>query len=380
MKDKSVTYGTAKKVLLVIVCILLVGLLAVLFKYNDKRNSALIKNNQKIAQRVSEENKKETDKLEAEKAAIKAKKEKLLKKVPGIVCWGDGLTSGFGSNGTDYPSVLEALLKEEGTELPVKNLGVVAEDTKTILARAGAYKVVLKEGITVPAGKKPIEIKMEAENGETINIVRTGNKGFKFATIGEVEGSISVDQPTLTSDNYKSDNFKHFFTRNEVGSVVKIPKGTQVINSGSYQFADYLPILFIGENGGWDNDPQTLISQQEEMLKTFDKNADNFIIIGLVSGDSDSRKDLDKALKDKWGKHFLNIREYLTDKKNLEKAKVKLSDESLKRIEKGEIPKELISSDKRMNVEIHLNGTAQNMIGEAVYKKLSELKYLEVDK
>lgn len=379
MKDKSITYGRAKKALLIIACILLVGLLAVLLKFNDRKNSALIKNNEKIAQRVSEENRIESEKNEAERAAVKEKQEKLFKKVPGIVCWGDGLTSGFGANGTDYPSVLETLLKNEGTELPVKNLGVVAEDTKTILARAGAYKVVLKEGITIPAGKKPVEIKMEAENGEKINLVRTGNKGFRFVTIGEVEGSVSVDQPTLTSDNYKSDNFKHYFTRNDAGSVVKIPKGTQVVNSGSYQFEDYIPILFIGENGGWDDDPQTLISQQEEMLKTFDKNADNFIIIGLVSGNSKSRKDLDSALKDKWGKRFLNIREYLTDKKNLENAKIKLSEEDLKRIDNGEIPKALISTDNRMNVEIHLNANGQTMIGEAVYKKLSDLKYLKVD-
>lgn len=379
MKDKSITYGRAKKALLIIACILLVGLLAVLLKFNDRKHSALIKNNEKIAQRVSEENRIETENNEAERAAVKEKQEKLLKKVPGIVCWGDGLTSGFGANGTDYPSVLETLLKNEGMELSVKNLGVVAEDTKTILARAGAYKVVLKEGITIPAGKKPVEVKMEAENGEKINLVRTGNKGFRFVTIGEVEGSISVDQPTLTSDNYKSDNFKHYFTRNDAGSIVKIPKGTQIVNSGSYQFEDYIPILFIGENGGWDDDPQTLISQQEEMLKTFDKNADNFIIIGLVSGSSKSRKDLDSALKDKWDKHFLNIREYLTDKKNLENAKIKLSEEDLKRIDNGEIPKALISADNRMNVEIHLNASGQTMIGEAVYKKLSDLKYLKVD-
>lgn len=379
MKDKGLIYGRAKRVLLAIVCVLLVGVLVVLFKYNDKKNSALIKNNEKVAQRVSEEYRIENEKREAEQAAAKAKKEKLLKKVPGIVCWGDGLTSGFGTNGTDYPTVLEALLKSDGTEVPVVDMGVVAEDTKTIMARAGAYKVVLEEGITIPTDQKPVEIKMGAENGEKINLVRTGNKGFKLVTIGGVEGIVSVEQPSVNSDNYKSDDYKHFFTRNEPGGIVRVKKGTQIVNGGSYWFVDYIPILFMGENGGWDDNPQTLIGQQEEMLKTFDKNADNFIIIGLVSGTSESRKDLDSALKDKWGKHFLNIREYLTDKKNLENAKIKLSEEDLKRIDNGEIPKALISADNRMNVEIHLNASGQTMIGEAVYKKLSDLKYLKVD-
>ena len=85
--------------------------------------------------------------------------EKINEVLPGIVCWGDSLTSGPGRNAMSYPTALQNYIddsisvmcpeaKELGISIPVVNMGVGGEDTNTILGRNGAVPFITSSAFT----------------------------------------------------------------------------------------------------------------------------------------------------------------------------------------------------------------------------------------
>lgn len=78
--------------------------------------------------------------------------------VPGIVCWGDSLTYGYGGNGESYPGTLQRLIDERLISgIPVVNNGVCVEQTYTIMARAGVWPMMV-DSFVMPSGITPVEI------------------------------------------------------------------------------------------------------------------------------------------------------------------------------------------------------------------------------
>jgi len=281
--------------------------------------------------------------------------------VPGIVCWGDSLTFGTGGDGTSYPSVLEEKLRENRIYISVVNMGIGGENTVTIAGRAGAIPFKLKE-FTIPADLIPVEIFYQEEEGKEIRPFVQGEAGINPCVIHGVRGSMSGEK---TQDGV----MHYYFTRSEQGDAVYVEEGTEVETWAASQFSDFIYVVFMGENHGW-NSIQDLIEQQQAILSMQEKYAGNYIVVGLPTGTREERQELEEALYETYGDRFLNIREYLSTQ-GIYDAGIKPSEEDLVRMEEGRIPVSLLADD------IHFNAEGYRLIGEFMYERMVQLGYFE---
>ncbi len=102
--------------------------------------------------------------------------------------------------------------------------------------------------------------------------------------------------------------------------------------------ADCIPIIFMGYYGGWNHDPNELATQQEHILKTF-SDQEKFIVVGTrpLDGSVDSAS-LDAVLSQKWGEHYISLA--------------------------------AVTANPASTYE------AQEAMAQAIYEKMTELKYI----
>lgn len=281
--------------------------------------------------------------------------------IPGIVCWGDSLTFGSGGDGVSYPFVLEERLHKDRFYIDVVNMGIGGENTVTIAARAGAIPFRLME-FTIPAETVPVEIFYLEDEGKPIRPFEQGNSGINPCIINGVKGSMSGEKTEEGIMHY-------FFTRSEQGEAVHVEEGTEVETWAASRFPDYIYVVFMGENHGW-NDIQDLIEQQQAILSMQKKYAGNYIVVGLPTGTREERQELEAALYETYGDKFLNIREYLSTQ-GIYDAGIKPSDEDLARMEEGLIPTSLLDD------HIHFNADGYRLIGNFMYERMKKLGYFD---
>lgn len=282
--------------------------------------------------------------------------------VPGIVCWGDSLTYGSGGNGVSYPFVLEERLRKDRFYISVVNMGIGGENTVTIAGRAGAIPFRVKE-FTIPADTVPVEIFYQEEEGKVIRPFEQGDSGINPCVINGVNGRMYGEK---TEDKI----MHYFFIRSEQGDPVHVEEGAEVETWAASQFSDFIYVVFMGENHGWNSIPD-LIGQQQEILSMQEKYAGNYIVVGLPTGSREERRELEEALYEAYGDRFLNIREYLSTQ-GIYDAKISPSEEDLARMEEGRIPASLLVDD------IHFNAKGYRLIGDFMYERMKKLGYFDV--
>ena len=97
-----------------------------------------------------------------------------------------------------------------------------------------------------------------------------------------------------------------------------------------------IPVISMGYNGGYNNDVQELIAQQELILNTYDQK-DRYLILGFYPNGWTDPAGYDQAMQERWGEHYVSLNSTLS-----------VSD---------------------------FSDTQRQEIADAVYKKLVELKY-----
>lgn len=306
--------------------------------------------------------------------------------MPGIVCWGDSLTSGMGGQKTNYPTELEYSIgkkfsealniegkvnpdykylvtsKEYELSVNVDNMGAAGDTSDTILGRAGVVPFVISDEITIPEGRTRVSLKLESESGDSVAPLRYTSAGMESVTIAGVSGKIEISQSSPTSPNYV-----YYFTRNVEGSSVIVPEGTPVETSGSIAYKSHIPIVMIGATGGWDTSYE-LVKENMEMVKGYDK----YIILGIPTGTKASRGTLETLMKETFGDKYINLREYFcTDA--LTDAGITPTKEDLKNIEEGTVP----LSFRAAKDNDHLNDTGYQILANLVYERMEELGYFD---
>ncbi len=285
--------------------------------------------------------------------------------IQGIVCWGDSLTFGNGGDGTTYPQVLQALLEKNGCSVPeVVNMGVGGETSTEITARAGGLEILLSEDLTIPGECEPVQVFYEAADGSRISLLRHGDGGASQVSICGIEGKLSIQR-----DSYLAKECTYWFTRSLAGSTITVAAGTRLINAGSYLYQDYLPIIFMGQNGGWHT-PEELIAQQEAILDACGADRGQFLILGLTTADAADRRELERAMADRWGTHYLNLRKALCDTALIESLGLACTAEDLAMIDHGSVPGVLRADD------VHFNAAGYTLIATLVYERLVTLGYV----
>lgn len=275
--------------------------------------------------------------------------------IPGIVCWGDSLTAGAGGNGISYPSILQELIIKNIYNIPVENMGVGGEDTLTILGRTGS-KPMIVDAFTIPSDLSKVEIKFRTTP------LRQGDKGINPCVINDVEGYLTIEQ-----DSAISTNFKYYFQRSNNGTAVEVHNNTKIQTSASTLYKDYMPIIFIGQNGGYDSDDELI--EQIKLLVDYNNN-DMYLVLGLTSGTEASRKELETKMDNEFGKKYINLRNSLS-KSGVEDAGLIANAEDMMATVIGKVPPSLHVD------EVHLNDKGYTLIGNIVYNRMVELGYFD---
>lgn len=317
---------------------------------------------------------------------IEKKASSRLERLPGIICWGGSIMYGTYGKGKSIKKSIENHMMEDECYIPVVSRSVPRETTQTILARAGAVKVTV-DAFTIPQDCEAVDVTLITSDKSKITPLRYNARcdgGMRNVTIAGVEGYLEMDSETA-----KFEDPIYMFTRKEPGDEVKVKKGEQVISESMTEYKDYIPVICMGEDGEWNNDPKKLIEQQKAIINAGDSK-DKYVIIGLFSAtatEEDAKlnedeyqetllkrsQELDNAMQKQWGDHYVNIRECLCSDstlKKIEESGLEITDEDRENMKKGIVPDVLKSS------QYFLNGYAYDIIGDAVYDKMVKLGYL----
>jgi len=280
-----------------------------------------------------------------------------------ITCWGDSLTSMGG-----WTSHLSNL-----SNMTVYNGGTGGEDSRTILARQGG-DVMLVNNIIIPAETEPVIIanRNSAEGiktalGHSVTPLLQGSPHFNPCFIGDVKGVLR-----WTGSDHSDLTGKWEFTRLEPGAQFIIDKPTPIrTNFDINRNAPHLQIIFIGQNGGY-NDITELIFQHKLLIAH--SKAKYSIILGLSSGTAKQRSLYENAMRNEFGKYFISLREILSapiydfDENTivncygLFQAGLTPNPDDLDDIKVGKVPQQLLIDS------VHFTEATRIVIGNSIYK------------
>lgn len=280
-----------------------------------------------------------------------------------IECWGDSLTYGFNGDGVTYPGVLAEL---SGAE--VRNHGVSGETSLGIAGRQGGVPLQVNH-ITLPASGSFVlgdlyDSRVYSVYGEMERpMVRGGELSINPCTIAGVKGRID-----WTGADYTDKSGTFVFTRESAGEEVAITTPTTVVTSAMTDQSEDMLVIFIGENGGWEN-KEDLAGQIQAMVN-YSVCQGKYIVCGLTTGTAAERADLEGFMEATFGNKYINLRKYLTEE-GLRDAGITPTPLDLANLESGSVPDSLRSD------AIHGNSFYYKLVGEQIFHRMMEIGYFE---
>lgn len=321
----------------------------------------------------------------------------LAQYLPGIVCWGDSLTTGSSGN-VSYPHTLQKYLDVyicdiydlrysldtvEGLSLmdwddykisiPVINMGAGRENTATILGRSGVVPFVVSEDFVIPADIESVSLSIKSEAGEDVVPLIAGDGGVNPVTIAGVQGTL-----TRNAGSQKRSKAVYQFTRLEAGTEVSVEKGTKITTAASDAYKDYIHIVWLGTYEKYSN-PDELVRDTQLLLQRQDINTGRYLVVGPCTYNgtwsaSSSRimDSVDSAMLQAFGDQYINLRKYLIED-GLRDADLTATSQDKQRISKGEVPYSFRSNTTGAD----LNGVAYELLGKLVYERMDRLGYFD---
>ena len=320
-----------------------------------------------------------------------------------VVAIGDSLTAGTGSNtnkptsdtnsDVSYPAVLSRL-----TGIETINAGVGGEPSWMIEARQGGGNINVLP-FTIPSTKTAVRVYLSGgetnyyynasqkkwtyeENNLSYNIGISENSRTNPCYIDGVEGTLSRELISSgnadpeTGETVQTNTYAYYFTRNQEGEekVINTPKA--LITNLAKNYKNAIQIIWCGQNDaplhdgsyvtqiGCENRIQNMINHLEH---------DKYIIMDLPSGNNADTTERVITFTQKFGKHYLNIREFITKYgltivNNLG-ANITLSSQDSTDIGNGKIPS-CFRTDG-----VHGNYWYYQIVAKAVYEKGKDLGY-----
>ena len=297
-----------------------------------------------------------------------------------VACWGASITYGQGAANQDtdtYPAQLAAM-----TGFTVYNMGVGGETQTTIAARQGGLDIRLTSDVTIPAsGSVNIEFAAYDKDGTYAGVVTPRNAalaGWNPVTINGIEGNLSV---VVNNEVWPRVLKSATFTRTTPGEAVEAKTGDiMTVEAHKVNDAADITLICVSSNGGWSSDNLTASdSQHQDLIVLVDKmiaaakDPDKYLVVGLTTGESDAWTNTHKALANKYGDKFLNIKDYITSEQALIDSGITATDTDKEWIAKGHVPPSLINNPGTDNV--HLNSAGYAAMARDIYKRFVELGY-----
>lgn len=191
---------------------------------------------------------------------------------------------------------------------------------------------------------------------------------MESVTIGGIKGVITIEQ-----ESYVSAEWQYFFTREAAGNEQAVPAGTPVVTAGSENYLDFIPVIFMGQNGGYETVGELIAQQRSIINHQSPQRAEQFIIIGLHTDTAEHRAELEAAMTAEYGRQYINLREYMSTSA-LSDAQLEPTEEDLEYMADGMTPPSLLVD------KTHFNSIGYELIGAALYKRMEELGYFDAVK
>lgn len=322
----------------------------------------------------------------------------LAQYLPGVVCWGDSLTTGSSGN-VSYPHTLQKYLDVyiadiydlrysldtvEGLStmdwddykisIPVVNMGAGRENTATVLGRSGVVPFVVSADFVIPAGTESVTLEILSENGSSVTPLIAGDGGINPVTIAGVQGILSRG-----SNAEEWNKTFYAFTRLEAGEEVSVAKGTQITTAAADAYRDYVHIVWVGTYGEYTN-PEKLVSEVKTLLQRQNINTDRYLVIGpctyngkwIAASAVYTMDSLDSAMLQAFGDRYINLRKYLIED-GLRDAGITPTTQDKRSIANGSVPNSFRSNASGAD----LNGVAYELLGKLVFERMDRLGYLD---
>jgi lysophospholipase L1-like esterase len=283
-------------------------------------------------------------------------------KMPAVNCWGDSLTAGVMGDGVTYPKTLQQIFSAQliangnRTSTPmVRNLGISGETSLEIACRGG-LKMHLRSAVLMNRPGHPETFEIATKDGRAVSILRLGDVGVNPVRINGITGRL----------NRVNNNNLYTFTPTYIKHQDTLAPGSSVTTYAAAHYRSAIPIIFIGQNGGYQSNAD-LVRQQKAIIKHQIGGRHQYLIIGLHTGTADQRADLEKQMQKTYGKHYINLRAILS-KNGLKIAKIKETSQDKQMMEKGMTPASLLAADG-----LHFNPKGYRTVAKIVYARMDAL-------
>lgn len=316
--------------------------------------------------------------------------------LPGVVCWGDSLTTGSSGN-VSYPHTLQKYLDvyisgiydlrysldtTEGLSamdwddykisIPVVNMGAGRENTATILGRSGVVPFVVSENFVIPAETESVSVGIVSQNGSSVTPLIAGDGGVNPVTIAGIRGTLTRN---ASAQQWSPNVYE--FTRLEAGEEVHVEKGTVVATAATDAYKDYIHIVWLGTYGEFTNSDK-LVSDTKALLQRQNSNPDRYLVIGpcayngnWTTASPHAMDYIDSAMLQAFGDRYINLRKYLMED-GLRDANISATTQDKQSIANGNVPNSFRSNASGAD----LNGVAYELLGKLVYERMDRLGYL----
>ena len=285
-----------------------------------------------------------------------------------VACWGDSITASMTGKAKSYPTRLQEML---GDRYRVLNGGDSGENTITIAARQGAYKVRLKNEVTFAAGETSVyvggedDVILYTEGGRPVKL-RSG-LGFDLpvnpVTIGGAKYTIA-----FTDFEWSPISYKMYLKRADGSAAVTLPADSEVVFSNTYvaAFSD-VDVYCVGAGGGYDNTVEGYVAMVKAMIRHH--GSERYLVIVPYWNTR-----FDEALAREFGDRAINYRE--------EALKNGLAAENLTATADDEaaIAKNLVPASLHRNNDVddvHLNEYGNHFLAALVYERGKALGFFE---
>lgn len=276
-----------------------------------------------------------------------------------IDCWGDSLTLGSGSDNYTYPSRLQELV---GSKFVVTNYGHGGETAVAIAFRQGGILIRVNPFSVANNGSATIHFK--ASNGMTT-----------ASLYSNANGTQGIDN--ITIDGMKQSLMFRTTEHDDEGTVWNYTGKDLSFDRPVYATAqggglNHIMIICIGQNGLYRGAESFDFDEWIEMHKVMieHNNCDKYIVFSMPTEDNSTRTRYDQRLGTAFGKHFVNVRLYISEY-GLSDSGLTPTDADREAMAKGAIPPQLLVDG------VHFNSNGYKAMGNCVYQKGKQLGYWE---
>lgn len=293
-----------------------------------------------------------------------------------ITCLGDSLTVGYQSGvTTSYPEVLNSAL---GNNWKIINGGYDADSIEMILGRQGSNVLLNKNQIVLPADGSGVQIGTLGDSG-IISALTPDNSlplqrwAFKDTTRGLIT-PVMVNNVLcnllFTGTSYNDNNGRYMMSLVTPQSTpVTIPANSVISTALRTGVDSDVLVIWMGTNGltvGGSFTPEQLVDYHNMAINY--AATKKTIIIGLHTGDLNSRKTQEEVMQKAFGLRYINLRKYMVEQ-GLVDAGLEPTQEDTEFINQGKCPPQLLMDGT------HFTTIGYTLVGKLVYQRGIALGY-----